>query len=135
MWASKHDNREVENTGLNMCIELLNNMAETDQQTSSMFFRQFFIPILQDVFFVLTDSDHKAGTSLAQSFQENKADISIGFKSQSMLLARMFYFVESGKIQEPVYTPEQAPAGTANKDFLRDFVGNLLQTAFPNLQM
>ncbi|MCJ1361678.1 Karyopherin transporter [Acarospora aff. strigata] len=118
MWASKHDNREVENTGLNMCIELLNNMAETDQQTSSLFFRQFFIPILQDVFFVLTDSDHKAG-----------------FKSQSMLLARMFYFVESGKIQEPLYTPEQAPAGTANKDFLRDFVGNLLQTAFPNLQV
>lgn len=65
----------------------------------------------------------------------SNADMIIGFKSQSMLLARMFYFVESGKIQEPVYTPEQAPAGTANKDFLRDFVGNLLQTAFPNLQM
>ena len=63
MWASKHDNREVENTGLNMCIELLDNMAETDQQTSSMFFRQFFMTILQDVFFVLTDTDHKAGKS------------------------------------------------------------------------
>ena len=61
MWASKHDNREVENTGLNMCIELMDNMAESDQQTSSVFFRQFFIVILQDVFFVLTDSDHKAG--------------------------------------------------------------------------
>lgn len=61
MWASKHDNREVENTGLAMCLELMNNMAETDAQTSSIFFRQFYIPILQDVFFVLTDSDHKAG--------------------------------------------------------------------------
>jgi exportin-1 len=61
MWASKHDNREVENAGLNMCIELLNNIAETDPQTSSAFFQQFFIPILQDVFFVLTDTDHKAG--------------------------------------------------------------------------
>lgn len=57
-----------------------------------------------------------------------------GFKSQSMLLARMFYFVESGKITEPVYSPELAPAGTSNKDFLRNFVGNLLHTAFPNLQ-
>lgn len=47
----------------------------------------------------------------------------------------MFYFVESGKITEPVYTPEQAPAGTSNKDFLRTFVGNLLQAAFPNLQV
>lgn len=61
MWASKHDNREVENTGLTMCLELMNNMAETDVQTASIFFRQFYIPILQDVFFVLTDSDHKAG--------------------------------------------------------------------------
>lgn len=61
LWASKHDNREVEAAGLNMCIELFNNIAETDPQTSSAFFQQFFIPILQDVFFVLTDADHKAG--------------------------------------------------------------------------
>lgn len=61
MWASKHDNREVETTGLSMCIELIDNMAEnTDPQTSSMFFQQFYVTILQDVFFVLTDSDHKA---------------------------------------------------------------------------
>ncbi|KZF25552.1 exportin KapK [Xylona heveae TC161] len=118
MWASKHDNREVESAGLNMCIELMNNMAETDPTTSGLFFQQFFLSILQDVFFVLTDTDHKAG-----------------FKSQSMLLARMFYFVESGKITQPVYTPEQAPAGTSNSDFLREFVGSLLQNAFPNLQV
>ena len=51
-----------------------------------------------------------------------------------MLLARMFYLVETGKITEPIYSPEQAPQGTANKDFLHDFVANLLQNAFPNLQ-
>ena len=45
-----------------MCLELMNNMAETDLQTLTIFFRQFYIPILQDVFFVLTDSDHKAGS-------------------------------------------------------------------------
>ena len=61
MWASKHDNREVENTGLSMCIELMDNMADSDPQTANMFFQQFFVPILQDIFFVLTDSDHKAG--------------------------------------------------------------------------
>ena len=61
MWASKHDNREVENTGLTMCLELMDNIANSDQQTSNMFFKQFFVGILQDVFFVVTDSDHKAG--------------------------------------------------------------------------
>lgn len=51
-----------------------------------------------------------------------------------MLLARMFYLVDSGRISEPVYTAEQAPAGTSNRDFLRGFVGSLLQRAFVNLQ-
>ena len=122
MWASKHDNREVEYAGLNMCLELITNIADTDAGTSNAFFQQFFIPILQDVFFVLTDTDHKAG-----------------FKSQSMLLSRMFYFVQPAdgtqpKIQGPIYTPDQAPVGTGNKEFLGGFVANLLQNAFPNLQ-
>jgi exportin-1 len=64
MWASKHDNREVEGAGLQMCIELVNNIAETNSETASAFFGEFFIPMLQDVFFVLTDTDHKAGTSI-----------------------------------------------------------------------
>ncbi|PSS20309.1 hypothetical protein M430DRAFT_99999 [Amorphotheca resinae ATCC 22711] len=122
MWASKHDNREVEYAGLNMCLELITNIAETDPATSSAFFMQFYMPILQDVFFVLTDTDHKAG-----------------FKAQSMLLSRMFYFVSPAdgtqpKIQGPIYTPDQAPMGTSNKEFLGGFVANLLQNAFPNLQ-
>ncbi|KAK5190256.1 Karyopherin transporter [Exophiala xenobiotica] len=117
MWASKHDNREVENTGLSMCLELINNMAETDAQTSGVFFQQFFIPILQDVFFVLTDSDHKAG-----------------FKSQCMLLARMFQLVEANKISQPLYQSGQAAPGTSNKQFVTEFTANLLRTAFSNLQ-
>lgn len=121
MWASKHDNREVEYAGLNMCLELITNIADTDPATSNAFFQSFYITILQDVFFVLTDTDHKAG-----------------FKSQSALLARMFYFVQPAdgtqpKIQGPIYPPDQAPAGTSNQVFLAQFVSNLLSNAFPNL--
>lgn len=117
MWASKHDNREVEGAGLMMCFELVTNMSETDAQTCNAFFQNFYTTILQDVFFVLTDSDHKAG-----------------FKHQSMLLAKMFWLVQSDKIAGPIYTPEMAPAGTSNRDFLKNFTGNLLANAFPNLQ-
>ena len=117
MWASKHDNREVENTGLAMCLELINNMAETDQQTAGMFFQQFYITILQDVLFVLTDSDHKAG-----------------FKTQCMLLSRMFNLVESNKISMPLYQPSDAAAGTSNKEYVSTFTANLLQRAFSNLK-
>lgn len=122
LWASKHDNRDVETAGLNMCLELINNIAEkTDVQTSNAFFNQFFITILQDVFFVLTDQDHKAG-----------------FKTQSMLLMRLFYFAHPAdgtqpKIQGPIYQPGQAQSGTGNREFLGVFVSNLLQNAFSNL--
>jgi exportin-1 len=122
MWASKHDNRDVETAGLNMCLELINNIADkTDVQTSNAFFNQFFNTILQDVFFVLTDQDHKAG-----------------FKTQSMLLMRLFYFVHPAdgtqpKIQGPIYQPEQAQPGTSNREFLGNFVSTLLQNAFSNL--
>lgn len=116
MWASKHDNRLVEGEGLNMCLELVSNMAETDREISAAFFQNFYTTILQDVFFVLTDSDHKAG-----------------FKFQSMLLARMFWLVGADKLAGPIYTQDLAAAGTSNKDFLQNFVGNLLSNAFPNL--
>lgn len=116
MWASKHDNREVEGAGLAMCNELISNMAETDPQVCNTFFENFFTTILQDVFFVLTDSDHKSG-----------------FKPQATLLAKMFWLVESNKLQGPIYTSDLAPQGTPNREFLRQFVGNLLTTAFPNL--
>lgn len=117
MWASKHDNQEVENTGLTMCLELINNMAEVDPQTSGIFFQQFFISILQDVFYVLTDSDHKSG-----------------FKSQYMLLARMFQLIEQNRITQPVYKPDQAAPGTSNKQFVSQYTANLLQQAFQNLK-
>lgn len=59
---------------------------------------------------------------------------STGFKYQAMLLSRMFHFVESGKIQAPLYSPDQAPAGTSNSEFLRGYVASLLQNAFSHLQ-
>jgi len=51
-----------------------------------------------------------------------------------MLLARLFWLVGTNKIQGPIYTGDQAAAGTSNKDFLQNFVASLLSNAFPNLQ-
>ncbi|CAK4010226.1 probable nuclear transport receptor CRM1 MSN5 (importin beta superfamily) [Lecanosticta acicola] len=118
MWASKHDNRAVEGEGLQMCIELIENMAsQTDQATCDAFFQNFYTTVLQDVFFVLTDTDHKAG-----------------FKYQSMLLSRLFWLVGANKISGPIYSGDQAHPGTSNKDFVQNFVASLLSNAFPNLQ-
>jgi exportin-1 len=50
-----------------------------------------------------------------------------------MLLARMFWLVGTGKIQGPIYTEDAGTPGMSNKDFLQNFVANLLSNAFPNL--
>ena len=60
---------------------------------------------MQDIFFVLTDTDHKSG-----------------FKLQSLLLARMFQLVETNQITVPLYDPATVPdTSVSNADFLRDF--------------
>lgn len=117
LWAAKHDNREVEAAGLNLTLELIMNVSEVDQPgIADHFFKKFTRPIISDVLFVLTDADHKAG-----------------FRAQSQILAKVIELVESNRIGIPLYDEGEAPAGTTNSAFLRDYIGNLIMNAFPNL--
>lgn len=61
VWAFKHTMRDVADTGLIVCLELVNNFAASDIESSNGFFQQHYIRLLQDVFVVLTDTEHKAG--------------------------------------------------------------------------
>ncbi|KAK9477287.1 CRM1 C terminal-domain-containing protein [Lipomyces japonicus] len=117
LWASKHDNRDVEAAGLNICIELVDNISNSDPQISGAFYQNFFIHILKDLFFVLTDADHKAG-----------------FKLQAYLLGRMFQLVGKNKITAPLYKPGECAEGTSNIDYLRGYSSDMLMNAFPHLQ-
>jgi hypothetical protein len=73
---------------------------------------------VQDIFFVLTDTDHKSG-----------------FKLQSVLLARMFQLVELNLVQTPLFDPSQVSDPTVtNAMYLREYTANLLKTAFPHIQ-
>lgn len=119
-WAFKHSMRDIAETGLNICLELINNVTAANQSIANAFYQSFFLSLLQDIFFVLTDSDHKSG-----------------FRMQSVILARLFGLVDSNVVQAPLYPACQQGAEiyTSNKDFLRDYVINLLKTAFPHLQL
>jgi exportin-1 len=118
LWASKHDNREVESAGLSLTLEIITNVADCNQQEiSDKFFEKFFKPIIGDTFMVLTDADHKAG-----------------FKTQSQILAKMIDFVETNRITVPLYQPEEAPAGTSNSNYFREYLSSSLVSAFPHLQ-
>ncbi|KAL0947085.1 hypothetical protein HGRIS_013226 [Hohenbuehelia grisea] len=119
IWAIKHTMRDIADTGLNLCLEVVNNFASAaDPAVSTAFFQQYYLSILQDIFFVLTDTDHKSG-----------------FKLQSVLLARLFQLVETNVIQSPLFDPSTvADPAMTNSIFLRDFSANLLKSAFPHVQ-
>ncbi|ODQ63898.1 hypothetical protein NADFUDRAFT_52886 [Nadsonia fulvescens var. elongata DSM 6958] len=126
LWAAKHDNREVESSGLNLAYELINNVAEKSSAINpdftSAFYQNFFLTILKDLFYVLCDPDHKAG-----------------FRFQSQVLARMIDLVETTddntKIKVPLYGPnDNVPQGVSNSLYLKEYVGNMLMNAFPHLQ-
>jgi exportin-1 len=132
IWAIKHTMRDIADTGLNcklpahfvlpttdfglVCLEVVNNFAGADPAVSNVFFQQYYLSILQDIFFVLTDTDHKSG-----------------FKLQSVLLARLFQLVEANQIQSPLFDPAQV-AMANNAVFIREYCANLLKTAFPHVQ-
>ncbi|KAH7889656.1 CRM1 C terminal-domain-containing protein [Phlebopus sp. FC_14] len=117
IWAIKHTMRDIADTGLNLCLEVVNNFASAEPAVSSAFFQQYFLSILQDIFFVLTDTDHKSG-----------------FKLQSLLLARLFQLVETNQIQSPLFDPAQMPdPNITNSVFLKEYCANLLKAAFPHV--
>jgi len=135
VWAIKHTMRDIADIGLNrmdccvfylytnltgtsVCLEVVNNFANAaDPAITNAFFQQYYLNILQDIFFVLTDTDHKSG-----------------FKFQSALLARMYQLVELNVIQNPLFDPAVvSDSNMTNSLFLREYVTNLLKTAFPHV--
>ena len=110
---------ETDSTPYLVCLEVVNNFASAaEPAVTNAFFQQYFLSIIQDVFFVLTDTDHKSG-----------------FKLQSVLLARMFQLIEMNVIRTPLFDPAQSPEpGMTNSMFLRQYTANLLKNAFPHVQ-
>ena len=138
IWAIKHTMRDIAETGLNcesyhsirgssandnaysasVCLEVVNNFAGAEPGVANAFFQQYFLSIMQDIFYVLTDTDHKSG-----------------FKLQSMLLARIFQLVETKQITVPLFDPEAvSDPSMSNSVFLREYTANLLKSAFPHVQ-
>ncbi|KAG0048244.1 Karyopherin transporter [Gryganskiella cystojenkinii] len=117
VWAFKHTMRDIADTGLYICLEVINNFTASDPVIANQFYQAYFLNLLNDVFFVLTDNNHKSG-----------------FKLQSQVLARMFFLVETGAVQAPLFNPSTvSDPNMTNATYLREYMMNLLQNAFPHL--
>ncbi|RSH81644.1 Karyopherin transporter [Apiotrichum porosum] len=118
VWAFKHTMRDIADTGLSIAFEIVNNFASSTPEISNSFYTQFLLPLLGDVFFVLTDTDHKSG-----------------FKMQTILLARLIAIVETNSVQAPLYDPSTvSDPNMSNVVFLKQYIANLLQNAFGHVQ-
>jgi len=115
VWAMKHTERNISDTGLEILHELLQNVGRTPN-VAQAFYQQYLLSLIQDVFAVMTDRLHKSG-----------------FKMHATLLRLMFHLVQMNQVTVPLFDPATQPPGQTNPAFLRDHISNLLVQSFPNL--
>jgi exportin-1 len=112
VWAIKHTERNISETGLEILLALLRNVS-SNAQIAQPFFVAFMLPLIQDVFGVLTDRLHKSG-----------------FKLQASILMHLCHTTQLGQITAPLHS---LGPGLDNAQFLKEHLGGLLVKAFPNV--
>lgn len=115
VWAFKHTMRNVSETGLLVLYDLLENVVEKNVIDS--FAVNYFIPLISDIFYVLTDGLHKNDVHL-----------------HTRVLQKFFYLAKSGKITKPLWEGHdiQMPPNADNVTFIKLYLSDILVKAFPN---
>ncbi|KAJ2841410.1 Karyopherin transporter, partial [Coemansia brasiliensis] len=117
MWGFKHTQRDVADVALTITQDMINNFNTCDRSISDVFFKAYFIELLNEVIVVLADNEHKSS-----------------FKPQYLVLARMIRLIDSNQITAPLFdTSVPENANMNNALFVRQSIANLLATAFANL--
>ncbi|XP_071710011.1 protein EXPORTIN 1A-like [Rutidosis leptorrhynchoides] len=116
MWAFRHTERNIAETGLNLLLEMLKNFQNSE--FCNQFYRSYFVLIVQEIFAVLTDTFHKPG-----------------FKLHVLVLQHLFCLVESGSLTEPLWDASTVQYPYPNNGmFVREYTIKLLGASFPNIQ-
>nr|GMC60855.1 protein EXPORTIN 1A isoform X2 [Ipomoea batatas] len=106
IWAFRHTERNIAETGLNLLLEMLKKLSG-----------HTFWTIEQEIFAVLTDTFHKPG-----------------FKLHVLVLQHLFCVVESGMLTEPLWDASTVSYSYPNNAvFVREYTIKLLSTSFPNM--
>ncbi|KHN35129.1 Exportin-1 [Glycine soja] len=115
IWAFRHTERNIAETGLNLLLEMLKKFQASE--FCNQFYRTYFLTIEQEIFAVLTDTFHKPG-----------------FKFHVLVLQHLFCLAETGALTEPLWDAATNPYPyPSNAAFVREFTINLLSTSFPNM--
>ncbi|CAE5965940.1 unnamed protein product [Arabidopsis arenosa] len=115
IWAFRHTERNIAETGLNLLLEMLKNFQKSD--FCNKFYQTYFLQIEQEVFAVLTDTFHKPG-----------------FKLHVLVLQHLFSLVESGSLTEPLWDAATVTHPYPNNvAFVLGYTTKLLSSSFPNM--
>lgn len=118
VWAFRHTERNIADTGLNLLHELL--VMFTGSPAATPFYQAFYTQLVQEIFAVMTDTFHKPG-----------------FKLQTRILHHLFAVAQGDVIKAPLWdvsAPGGAAAYPSNAAYVQQYVTNLLATSFPNLR-
>lgn len=116
VWAFRHQERNICETGLDLLQKLLENVTGAGQAAAQPFYQEYFVSLLQDILWVLTDRVHK-----------------FAFKQHCVILRAMFNLLETGFISAPLFPASAATAGKTNKMFVGEHTCTLLLQYFKNL--
>ncbi|KIY72622.1 hypothetical protein CYLTODRAFT_367384 [Cylindrobasidium torrendii FP15055 ss-10] len=112
-WGIKHMLRDIADVALGTLSELLGKFPQSTPDVCKAFFGQYLRLIIDEVFFVLTDSGHKSG-----------------FVQQTTILATLFRLVDGPLAGMDIF-PGTDP--TQNAAALQAYCVTLLSGAFPNM--
>ncbi|PSC71723.1 exportin-1-like isoform X2 [Micractinium conductrix] len=118
VWAFRHTERNIADTGLNLLHELLVMLVGSGMATQ--FHQAFYTQLVQEIFAVMTDTFHKPG-----------------FKLQARILHHLFSIVQNTEVVKAPLWDVAAQGPTAfptNTAYVQSYVTNLLTTSFPNLR-
>lgn len=117
VWAFRHTERNIADTGLNLLYEMLQQFAKSEFATQ--FYQTYYLQLLRELFAVLTDTFHKPG-----------------FKMHAKILHHLFRIVQGPAITAPLWdvSAQGANAFPNNAAYVQSFVTELLTTSFPNLR-
>jgi exportin-1 len=108
LWAVKHTEHSISETGLYMVKETMLNMEKTKPDTINLFYKTYYIQIFNDIFFILTDRFHFASFSI-----------------QCQILFHLIHVLTKLGFQ--------FDGNKNNVTYMQEYLANLITTAFNHL--
>lgn len=121
LWSLKHNHRDIVDIGFTtMHTIILKYDTVATPADSSLFFQKYFIPTLENMFAILSETSLRTGLT-----------------KHMQILSTLFVIVDSGHITvplDPSVTEPSSQGERGNLEYVKNFTRTLFTRAFPHLR-